>query len=127
MKAMFTAILFLLYISSNNGKYTYKCASALKLDTCYLKESVTSNGETTTTYFVESCSKGKTCIKIESDELASKCEKRQFLLKEGKKCEVGSECLSGNCVDNKCAFTQDGSSCKEDRECLFSSFCKISV
>lgn len=127
MKSFSIAIL-LLAVCSIKAKTVYKCASDLKLDTCYLTEVTKVGDETTTTIYVDACSKGKFCNYGESSDLpiANQCVKFKFLLLEGEKCESPSECFSGMCNSNKCAASGEGTKCSEDYECKVGYYCKDS-
>ena len=116
-------LLSLSFVSSASD--VYKCASDLKLDTCFIKEESGTGDERFTTYYVGGCSKGKSC---ESSDYpyASQCVKRKYLLEEGKKCVSASECLSNICEKEKCAAVAEGGKCtpySSATECKLGSYC----
>ena len=47
----------------------FKCASELKLDTCYIKN-VKTDTEKTTTKYLDACSKGKYCVESDSGPMS---------------------------------------------------------
>lgn len=95
----------------------YKCADNLKLDTCFLKLS----GDQGNTYYVSACGKGKDCVQVGE---SFKCVKRAYLLEEGDKCEVDSECKTLHCTSNKCSYVSDNGDCKVSNECGLNSSCR---
>ena len=119
----YACIILLIAVSSISSKRVYKCASELKLDTCYLKEEKIVGDETTNTYYVDACSKGKVCNVIdEESSMTSQCTKVKYLLLEGEKCESPYECLSKTCTSNKCEAVSDGGKCSGN-QCKLGSYC----
>ena len=109
------AIIYL--VASDDPTYTYKCADALELDTCYLKKET----ETDKTYYVKACKKGKTCS---NDSDGGYCYKKIELLEEGDKCVLDEECKTRKCSQNKCAYLADGEECHgSDKRCGIKSEC----
>ena len=125
----FEFVILLLAVCSIYSKDVYKCASDLKLDTCYLLETTKSGEETIYTHYVDACSKGKICTDTESFDLSElsitpQCIKVKYPLLEGEKCVSPSECLSGLCTSNKCAASSEGTKCSERRECKVGTYCE---
>ena len=118
----YACIILLIAVSSISSKTVYKCASELKLDTCYLEEEKKVGDETTLTYYVDACSKGKVCNKMEKESMTSQCTKVKYLLLEGEKCESPYECLSKTCTSNKCEAVSDGGKCSGN-QCKLGSYC----
>ena len=106
--------------------WCYKCASDLKLDTCYLKQESGTEDDSFTTYYVDGCPKGKSC-EGSIYPYAYQCVKRKSLLKEGKKCITASECLSNKCENEKCTTVAEGSKCTSgsgaSEWCTLGSYC----
>lgn len=126
----FTEFILLIAISTSISKDVYKCASDLNLDTCHLKHEIKEEGkEPITTYYVKPCPKGKICHEREPDfggenYKVSQCEKVNYLLLEGEKCESPAECHSQMCVDHKCHALNDGEACTTELEqCKLGSYC----
>ena len=126
MKSIVLTVLltFLSIVVSKTETEVFKCASDLKLDTCYLKNVVETDTEKTTTVYLDACSKGKYCVESNSGPMLSQCMKVKYLLKEGDKCISSSECYSGICTNEKCAIIADGSKCSSDKECALGSYAK---
>ena len=62
MKSIITIAILLLSLSLvSSAADVYKCASDLKLDTCYLKQESGTEDDSFTTYYVDGCPKGKSC------------------------------------------------------------------
>lgn len=101
----------------------YKCASELKLDTCYLEDVTKGTDSKTITYYVDACGKGKRCEQKTDSYVTSQCAKVKYLLLEGDKCAVPSECYSGKCDGEKCAVISDGGKCSKTKECALGSYC----
>lgn len=124
------SLIILLSISFIASKYTsvYKCASDLKMNTCYMEEYEEEGDNVIETTYVEACPKGKICIeKTGSGDLplpTSQCVKVKYLLFEGEKCESKSECFSGKCNQNRCEAVKEGEKCSKDNECKLGYYCK---
>lgn len=100
----------------------YKCASNIKLDTCFL--SITKEDGTTVGY-VDGCAKGKICQPIGS---VYQCVKPKTLLEEGDKCEFNEECQSRICSSNKCVVKKEGEACKfNSNDCGKNLFCRTKI
>ena len=128
MKSFTLAILLIAFSSIATADVTkYKCASDLKLDTCYLRDEQTTTDSTTTTIYVDACHKGKVCQGSTFAFGSSQCVKVNFLLQEGEKCESPSECVSGKCENKKCKSIEDGAACEDTNECKIGSYCKNDV
>ena len=134
MKSLFLFSLLLISftaILSKDTKNVYKCASDLKVDTCYFKDYQSTESTDTYTYYVDACPKGKYCVDLSDDDntegiLVSQCMKKKHYLDEGDKCEVGSECKSGVCTDKKCVTYEEGKTCSKTKECKLGLYCKTS-
>ena len=124
MKSL-SIILLIIAFSSISSKYVYKCASELKIDTCSLESILETETETTVTHYVDGCGKGKACLDL-SSPVYSQCIKVKFFSLEGDECTVPSECLSGNCNQGKCVYTEDGGECTSDKQCKVGSYCNTS-
>ncbi len=114
------SIIFLCLLSFilSNEFTEYKCASNIKLDTCYFwieKE----DGKKV--YYVDGCGKGKICTDVGE---VYQCVKRKTLLEEGDKCELAEECQSGLCSSNKCIVKKEGEACTEYRNCGEGLYCR---
>ena len=126
MKSLSIILLIIAFSSiSSKTETVYKCASELKIDTCSLDYTVKTETETTVTHYVDGCGKGKTC-QYQSSPAYAQCVKVKYLSLEGDKCTVPSECLSGNCNQGKCAYTEDGGECTSDKQCKVGSYCNTS-
>ena len=70
MKSIILTVLltFLSIVVSKTETEVFKCASDLKLDTCYLKNVVETDTEKTTTVYLDACSKGKYCVESHSGQ-----------------------------------------------------------
>lgn len=120
-KSIILFCLLTFILSGGNPFYEqdeYKCASNIKLDTCFL--SVTKEDGKTVGY-VDSCAKGKICEEIED---VYQCVKPKTLLEEGDKCEFPEECQSGICSSKKCAVKKEGEACKYSDNCGKNLFCR---
>ena len=134
MKSIFLITLLLISftaILSKDTKNVYKCASDLKVDTCYFKDYQSTESTDTYTYYVDACPKGKYCVDLSDDDntegiLVNQCMKKKHYLDEGDKCEVGSECKSGICTDKKCVAYEEGKTCSKTKECKLGLYCKTS-
>ena len=132
MKSLFLITLLLISftaILSKETKNIYKCASDLKVDTCYFKDYQSTESLDTYTYYVNACPKGKYCIELsdkgnEDGILVNQCMKKKHYLDEGDKCAIGSECKSGVCTDNKCVTYEEGHTCSSSKECKTGLYCK---
>ena len=114
------SIIFLCLLSFilSNEFTEYKCASNIKLDTCYFwieKE----DGKKV--YYVDGCGKGKICTKVEK---IYQCVKPKTPLEEGDKCELAEECQSGLCSSNKCIVKKEGEACTENSNCGEGLYCR---
>ena len=124
MKSLYLVILFIAINSIlAEDTVSYKCASELKLDTCYLKDVIEGTDSKTITYYVDACGKGKRCEQKTDSYVTSQCAKVKYLLLEGDKCAVSSECYSGKCDGDKCAVISDGGKCSDTYECALGSYC----
>ena len=124
MKSLYLAILFIAINSIlAEDTVSYKCASELKLDTCYLKDVIEGTDSKTITYYVDACGKGKKCEEKTGSSITSQCSKVKYLLLEGDKCTAPSECYSGKCDGEKCAVISDGGKCSDIKECAIGSYC----
>ena len=108
------------FILSDNfyNRDEYKCASNIKLDTCYFwieKE----DGKKV--YYVDGCKKRKICTKVEK---IYQCVKPKTPLEEGDKCELAEECQSGLCSSNKCIVKKEGEACTENSNCGEGLYCR---
>ena len=111
------AIIYLVASASDDPTETYKCADALELDTCYLKQTATNKD---ITLYVKACKKGKTCYR---DSSGGYCYKDIELLEEGDKCVLDEECKTQKCSQNKCAYLADGEECDGSNQCGIKSTC----
>ena len=114
------SIIFLCLLSFilSNEFTEYKCASNIKLDTCYFwieKE------DGNTVAYVDGCGKGKICTKVGK---IYQCVKPKTPLEEGDKCELAEECQSGLCSSNKCIVKKEGEACTEYRNCGEGLYCR---
>ena len=57
------------------------------------------------TELYRACPKGEKCVIVSG---IGQCIKKAPLIEIGSKCKVHSECQSGNCKDEKCAYLADG-------------------
>ena len=114
------SIIFLCLLSFilSNEFTEYKCASNIKLDTCYFwieKE------DGNTVAYVDGCGKGKICTKVGK---IYQCVKPKTPLEEGDKCELAEECQSGLCSSNKCIVKKEGEACTENSNCGEGLYCR---
>ena len=96
----------------------YKCASNIKLNTCFI---YTTKEDEKTVAYVNGCGKGKICKEVQQ---MFQCVKVKTLLEEGDKCELAEECQSGLCSSKKCVFKKEGEECTSDNNCGKGLFCK---
>ena len=96
----------------------YKCASSIKLDTCYLS---TEKEDGKTVGYVDGCGKGKFCMDVGE---VYHCVKPKTLLEEGDKCDLAEECQSGLCSSNKCIVKKEGEACTKNRNCGEGLYCR---
>lgn len=68
------------------------------------------------------CPKGQKCVIVNG---IGQCLQKSPLYAIGEACKVHSECQSGNCKEQKCAYLNDGDVCNEDRNCGLSSYCSM--
>ena len=105
--------------------YAFKCADELKIDTCYLEAEVKNGEDTVVTCYMKACPKNKKCTLVESTngEDYCHCVKVKEYIKDGDSCLFNKECQSGNCVNKKCAYIEDGEKCSSARSCNKKSSC----
>ena len=97
-----------------------KCASELKLDTCYLKHTTSDEGTEFYTYYYGKCDSGEKCFLAGE---AYKCMTPKRLLRLNEECVVGSECESGLCKNEKCSYSEEGEPCGYN-QCGPGLYCK---
>ena len=105
----------------------YKCASNIKLDTCFFR---IKKEDGKTLAYVDGCGKGKICSYVDRCEKREicrevcQCVKPKTLLEEGDKCELAEECQSGLCSSNKCIVKKEGEACTENSNCGEGLYCR---
>ena len=112
------SIIFLCLLSFILSQNEYKCASKIKLDTCYLS---TEKEDGKRVYYVDGCGKGKFCMDVGE---VYHCVKPKTLREKGDKCDLPEECQSGLCSSNKCIVKKEGEACTKNSNCGEGLYCR---
>ena len=76
------------------------------------------------TNYYRPCPAGEICLgKVEGNNSLSSCQTLPIPKIHGESCNTNSDCITKNCIKNKCTGKEDGQSCDEDYECGKQSFC----